>query len=173
MFGTDIALFVEVYGARDHDALFEKMSKECDALNEAINPDLTTSDVYKFNSSIGEVIDGETNILGEVDKRYKIEVGRYVYELVTLGIQAYSDTNGSYSVTVKELASIWGVDAEGLERVESTGKPNPEPSESQIAEAVYGVQNPLLIEPIVEDGKYYLSTTCSPSCGRMLCSIAC
>ena len=155
IFNSDIALYVEIYGSRADEA-YEEMDAECDALNRAINGDFATSDVYKFNHSVGEIISGEQNVLGKIDKRYKIEVTRYTYELVSIAIEAYGDTDCAYSVTVERIMSLWGVDADGLQRVEQTGKPNPLPSQDQIFVAVNGVQHPLLIEPVIEDGKYYL-----------------
>jgi len=132
------------------------MSKECDRLNAAINPEIRTSDVFRFNNSMGELIDGNENVLGQIDKRVKVEVGRYCYELVLKSIEYYSETEYAFSITVDGLMKKWSVDAHSLEKIDRGEATGPFPTEEEILIETQGVQNPFLIEPLVENGKYYL-----------------
>ena len=107
-----------------------------DELNAKINPDVSTSEVALFNAmGVGEM-----------------EISKCVYDLISLSLNVYQESNGAFDITLSSLSKVWSVDHNSLANTEFP----PLPDYPTLSLYESGMDRLKLRE---QDGKYYLSKT--------------
>jgi thiamine biosynthesis lipoprotein len=137
VFSSSIVSTVSVYGG---GAAIEECEDVAKALNNSINPYLSSSFVARFNAmGTGE-----------------IEVDEYVFDLFTLSKTYYDLSFGAFDPTLSALSELWSVDSRSLS--EAIADPDSVflPSYADVCAYSSGMD---YVSAREENGKYYLAKT--------------
>lgn len=132
VFSSAIPLSLSILDAKA--GLQNQLKSVCDEIDECVNPQKTTSDVYAFNNM----------------KAGELRVRKTTYELVSLALDMNQKTYGAFDVTLSRLSSVWQVSADKL----YTDHSAPLPQHEELSQYSSTIAS---IGCYTQNGEYYLT----------------